>query len=593
MSYMVQPIFKFDLKLGYHQIWVKKSDVEKTAFKTHEGHYEFMVMPFCLTNALATFQSVMNQLFQLFLRKFILVFFDDILIYSPTMEEYVHHLKLVLHILEQNHFYAKKKKCSSGQKEVAYLDHIISSQGASVDPLKIEAMVKWPEPKTITELRGFFGLTGYYRRFVQDYGRIARPLTELLKKDEFFWNLEGAQAFNLLKRAMTKLPVLVLLNFCLPFVLETDAYCACIGAVISQQNRPIAFISQGVSAKGRAKSVYDRELLAIIFAVTKWHHPLMGGRFTIRTDQKSLEHLLDQKAVTAEQQNWASKLLGLDYTIEYKPCKENRVADTLSRRPPSTDILLLKLTAPLSLDTELLKTQISVDKDLQDIIDACLKNNVCYVNHKFKDGLLYKDDRLVIPKGSSIIPSLLEQFYSSMIGDHEGVFKTYKQMSKELFWPGMKSVITEFVRQCTICQQNKYSTLSHVGLLVLLAILTKTWVDISLDFIDGLPLSRGFSVILVVADRLSKSANFIPLKYPYTAKPVADVCCERDREAPWIPRFGGIGQGSCFRESILEIFILFIGNFVVQEHCILSSVGWTYIGDQPLFGYLSPLFRKP
>ncbi|WZZ63774.1 hypothetical protein YC2023_075144 [Brassica napus] len=311
MSYMVQPIFKLDLKLGYHQIWVKKSDVEKTAFKTHKGHYEFLVMPFCLTNALATFQSVMNQLFQLFLRKFILVFFDDILIYSPTMEEYVHHLKLVLHILEQNHFYAKKKKCSFGQKEVAYLDHIISSQGVSADPLNIEAMVKWPETKTIIELRGFLGLTGYYRRFVQDYGRIARPLTELLKMDEFFWNLEGAQAFNLLKRAMTKLSVLVLPNFCLPFVLETDASCACIGAVISQQNHPIAFISQGVSAKGRAKSVYERELLAIVFAVTKWHHPLTGGRFTIRTDQKSLEHLLDQKAVTAEQQKWASKFIGV------------------------------------------------------------------------------------------------------------------------------------------------------------------------------------------------------------------------------------------------------------------------------------------
>lgn len=229
---------------------------------------------------------------------------------------------------------------------------MISGRRVSADPKKLEPMKKWPEPKNITELRGFLGLIGYYRCFVKDYERKARPLTELLKKNGFQCGEEADKAFKTLKEAMVQLPVLVLPNFQQPFVVETDASGTGIGAVISQGNRPIAYISQGFSAKGKVKSVYERELLAIVFAVTKWRHYLASNKFVIRTDQKSLKYLLDQKVVTAEQQRWASKLLGLDYTIEYKPGKENRVADALSRRPQVEQMMELMLMAPISLDRD-------------------------------------------------------------------------------------------------------------------------------------------------------------------------------------------------------------------------------------------------
>lgn len=387
---------KLDLKSGYHQIRVKDSDVGKTAFKMHERHYEFLVMPFGLTNAPATFQSVMNDIFKPYLQKFVLVFFDDILVYSRSDKEYQEHLRIVLQVLKDQGFYANENKCAFAQPKVAYLGHVISKRGVEADPEKIKAMKQWPQPKNITALRGFLGLTGYYRRFVEAYGKIVRPLTELLKKDGFKWTEEATQAFEILKRAMSSLLVLVLPDFSKPFTVETDASGTCIGAVLSQGDRPIAFISKGFSSKGRVKSVYERELLAIIFAVTKWRHYLTGHQFTIRTDQKSLRYLLEHRAVSVEQQKWASKLLGLNYTIEYRPGRENRVADDLSRRTEVKEepqqLLEFQLTAPLSIDMDELALQAEKDETLQRIIRGVLVGDKEFESYTVEKGSCSKKE---------------------------------------------------------------------------------------------------------------------------------------------------------------------------------------------------------
>jgi len=204
---------KLDLRAGYHQVRMQPQDEHKTAFKTHQGHYQYKVMPFGLTNAPATFQCIMNHILQPFLRRFVLVFLDDILIYSPTMEDHIHHMDLVFEQLRKNQFYVKDSKCSFAQSSLEYLGHIISDKGVSTDQSKIADMLKWPVPTDFTELRGFLGLTGYYRRFVKHYGLITKPLTSILRLKQFTWTETTQKAFETVKQVMTTTPVLQLPDF--------------------------------------------------------------------------------------------------------------------------------------------------------------------------------------------------------------------------------------------------------------------------------------------------------------------------------------------------------------------------------------------
>jgi hypothetical protein len=259
-----------DMKAGYHQVRMRAEDEYKTAFKTHQGHYQFRVMPFGLCNAPTTFQCLMNIVLQPHLRKSVLVFLDDMLVYSKDILSHVTHLREVLTLLRKHNFYLKLSKCIFAQQQLRYLSHIVSAEGVATDPSKTDDMLKWPTPTNTTELRGFLGLTGYYRKFVPHHSILSKPLTTLLKKKQFSWTTSAQEAFVTLKEAMTKTPVLALPDFSQPFELETDACDTGIGAVLLQHSRPIAFLSKPLAQQHQHLSIYEKEVLALMMAVQKW-----------------------------------------------------------------------------------------------------------------------------------------------------------------------------------------------------------------------------------------------------------------------------------------------------------------------------------
>ncbi|KAK1679361.1 hypothetical protein QYE76_040209 [Lolium multiflorum] len=338
---------KLDLRSGYHQIRLVPADEHKTAFKTHRGLFEFKVMPFGLTNAPATFQAAMNTMFAYIIRKNVLIFMDDILIYSPSLSAHLVHLQQVLDIIQQNQLSIKRSKCMFAQQQLEYLGHIISKDGVATDPKKVQAVQDWPVPTSTKQVRGFLGLTGYYRKFIQHYSLISRTLSDLLKKDKVFqWNLTEQQAFDHLKQKMLEAPVLALPNFVVPFTVETDASKRGVGAVLMQAGHPVAYLSKALGQVAQTLSTYEKECLAILLAVEKWRQYLQHAPFTIVTDHRSLVHLADQKITTEMQQKAFVKLMGLQYKLVYRKGKDNTAADALSRNPAAHELHTISLARP-------------------------------------------------------------------------------------------------------------------------------------------------------------------------------------------------------------------------------------------------------
>jgi hypothetical protein len=273
---------KLDLRVGFHPIRLKPGEEFKTAFQTHFGHFEFRVMAFGLTGAPGTFQAAMNSTLAPYLRKFALVFFDDILIYRKSLEENLVHIRLVFELLVKDQWKIKLSKCSFVQREISYLGHVISEKGVATDPKKIEAIAQWPTPQNVKELRSFLGLAGYYRKFVRHFGLLVKPLTDLLKKHSVFvWTSIHQNSFQSLQTTLCNSPVLSLPDFSKTFSIEIDASGSGVGAILLQDNHPLAFLSKALGPKSRGLSAYEKEYMAILLEVQQWRQYVQHGEFHI------------------------------------------------------------------------------------------------------------------------------------------------------------------------------------------------------------------------------------------------------------------------------------------------------------------------
>ena len=287
---------KIDLKSGYHQIRMKEGDEWKTAFKTKYGLYEWLVMPFGLTNVPNTFMRLMNHVLRSFIGKFVVVYFDDILVYSKSLDEHVDHLHAVFDVLKENKLYVNLQKCSFVMESVVFLGFVVTSKGISVDEEKVRAIREWPTPRNANEVRSFHGLARFYRRFMKDFSSTAAPLNELAKKNVVFkWDDVHEKAFNSLKDKLTNAPLLCLPNFDKAFEIECDASGVGIGAVLMQDSKPIAYFSEKLSGAALNYPTYDKELYALVRTLQNWQHYLWPREFIIHSDHQSLKFLKSQR----------------------------------------------------------------------------------------------------------------------------------------------------------------------------------------------------------------------------------------------------------------------------------------------------------
>ncbi|XP_071702891.1 uncharacterized protein [Rutidosis leptorrhynchoides] len=372
---------KLDLRSGYHQVRIRDEDTWKTAFKTRQGLYEWLVMPFGLCNAPATFMRLMNDILRPFIDDFVVVYLDDILIYSRSEAEHLKHVQRVFEVLQQQQLRLNRSKCGGNLK---------------VDSGKVKVIKDWPRPKSVTEVRSFMGACQYLRKFIRHFSIIAAPLHAITKmKSKFEWSPKHDETFALLKKKISEAPVLALPNLQQPFELEIDASGYAMGAVLLQDRRPVAYHSEMFQGAQRNYPTYDKELLALHQAVKHWRCYLLEKKTVVHTDHQPLQYLQSQaKLQQARHMKWMTYLQQFHLVIKYKKGVSNKLADMLSR-PPVAPLCLTVLMQIHQVFHEDYSTAYKNDPDFKQIVVEIENNKLS--NYSWKDNLLYKGTMLCVP----------------------------------------------------------------------------------------------------------------------------------------------------------------------------------------------------
>ncbi|KAL5596456.1 uncharacterized protein BROUX77_007140 [Berkeleyomyces rouxiae] len=530
---------KLDLRAAYHLIRIKKGDEYKTAFRTRYGIFEYNVMPFGLTNAPATCQKYVSEVLSEYLDIFCVCYLDDILVFSLNQEEHDVHVRKVLLKLAQASLFVKGEKCEFDKTETTFVGFVISADALKMDPAKVAAVREWEAPRTVKGVQSFLGFANFYRRFIRDFSRICTPLFELTKKTQsFVWSSECEAAFHTLKDLFCSEPILKHFDYLLDTVIETDASDRVISAVMSQYHptdkglllHPVAYFSQKMNPAQCNYGVGDKELLAIVESLKSWRFMVesLEKPVLVLTDHRNLAVLKQIPAMNRRQARWAMELSEYRYVITYRPGSLNSRADALTRRyedlVSSSSEEDKELCAPIippenfigtmSLVDEV-KIALSTDKWALDVISALrgqstkppdVDLSVCRLDN---DGLLFVNDLLYLPNEDLRVRAL-KNCHDIMPSGHPGQKNTFELLVREYWWPGMRRDVIRYIRNCEVCQRIKSARHSPYGLLKPLTIPQARWTSVSLDFITGLPVSNSFDMILVVVDRLSKMAHFIP-----------------------------------------------------------------------------------
>lgn len=592
---------KLDLCGAYNLVRIADGDEWKTAFRTRYGSYEFQVMHYGLTNAPASFQRFMNDVFKDITDVCVVVYLDDILIYSDNPDEHLKHVREVLRRLRENNLYAKVEKCAFGVDTTDFLGFVVGPDGLRMDEAKIQVIRDWPTPRKVKDVQSFLGFANFYWRFIATYSNIVVPLTRLTQKDTpWTWSSQCEDAFQLLKTAFTSAPILHHFDPTLPPVVETDASDYAIAGILSVRTEdgeihPVAFYSRTLSGAELNYDTHDKELLAVFEAFKTWRHYLESPHHTIDviTDHKNLEYFSSTKMLTRRQARWSEFLSAFNMVIRFRPGKLGEKPDSLTRRADyylkrgdrdftlanpqnlrpifsqeqlatsfrATQLREVAQDAAALVDSSIpvidiaaliedIKAGYSVDPVASRELDLCHKGSPSPRFSVSPAGLLLMDRRVYVPQyrpeRGNLRTRVLQEKHDHLTAGHFGFNKTLELVRRNYVWPSMRTDCKKFVSQCVLCARNKPSRHRPYGLLQPLPIPERPWHSISMDFIEQLPLSNGYTAILVVIDRLSKESLFIPTTDTVTAQDVADAFVTHVFSKHGIPLHVSSDRGSEF-----------------------------------------------
>ncbi|SJL02762.1 uncharacterized protein ARMOST_06098 [Armillaria ostoyae] len=491
---------KLDVRWGYNNVRIKEGDEHKAAFRTNRGLFEPTVMFFGLTNSPATFQWMMNDIFKdLIASGKVTIYLDDILIFTKDLDEHRRIVRQVLQKLRENKLFLKAEKCEFEVLETEYLGVIISEGQIRMDPVKLAGIAEWPTPTKKKELQSFLGFTNFYRKFIKNYSKVVRALTQLTGNAEWTWGAAQNQAFQQLKKQMAEDVILAIPTPNGRFRVEADASNGAIGAVLSQEQdgkwRPVAFMSKALTATERNYEIYDKELLAIMLALAEWRHYLMGALEDVEiwTDHQNLQYFRKPQKLNRRQARWVTELAEYHFVLKHKPGTANVKADLLSRR---SDHDKGRRQRRHHETHERVRTA-TRQKELWDKgIAASLEHERGITE---KDGILYYDNR---PRP-----------HHGWTPRHR---KTRELVQREYWWPKIQKDVEAYVKGCETCQRTKSNTQAS-GAPPPNAIPTEPWTHISVDMVTGLPSSNGHDALLVIVDRFSKAIILVPCNVELSA----------------------------------------------------------------------------
>ena len=579
-----------DLSSGYYQVPMDEKDAEKTAFSTRKGHFHFMKMPFGLTGAPATFQTLMHKIFNEENWIKCIIYLDDILVFGKTGEQHNERLRLIFEKIRKAGIKLGPKKCKILRKEVTYLGHVISAEGVKTDPVKVEAIRNWPLPSTVGELKSFLGFCNYYRKFIKDYARLVEDLETLvkdscegswykLKNNKIAMTNENILRIDLLKKILCSSPVLVYPNRTDTFILDTDASHSCIGAVLSQyQNgdeRVISYASRKLSSTEKFYCTTRKELLAVVTFVRQFKHYLYGKKFLLRTDHKSITWMLKAELNTSQYFNWKNELSLFDFEVVHRPGDKHVNADFLSRNPEceQCDVLHenpkrkrnvklitgrcncifndVDICAEQRKDNQLneLKEILSGERPIGDIRSKDI--SVLYSKRaslKVNDDIIYKkmkNEKLVPIMPMSQRKKFLNAAHVTL--GHVGTSKLIQFLKEATYWPNISLDVKLLVEECEHCNRRKVTKTQKGDPLTITA--NFPFQKVALDITGPLPPTRdGYRYILGIIDVFSRYTVLVPLRH-MDSNVVIESLMNR-----WISVFGPpfsfhSDRGTCFESK--------------------------------------------